>query len=53
MRPREGGALLPQDRSPMANSSFLIYQRWLKIGRGASTVYWQRSYKPKTRCSKF
>ena len=28
-RPREGGALFPQDRSPMANRSFLLCQRWL------------------------
>ena len=29
-RPREDGALFPQDRSPMANRSFLLCQRWLK-----------------------
>ncbi|CAN0544405.1 unnamed protein product [Ectocarpus sp. 12 AP-2014] len=29
-RPREDGALFPQDRSPTANRSFLLRQRWLK-----------------------
>ncbi|CAM9291041.1 unnamed protein product, partial [Ectocarpus sp. 6 AP-2014] len=29
-RPREDGALFPQDRSAMANRSFLLCQRWLK-----------------------
>ncbi|CAM9216617.1 unnamed protein product [Ectocarpus sp. 12 AP-2014] len=29
-RPREDGALLPLGRSPMANRSFLLCQRWFK-----------------------
>lgn len=27
---REDGAFFPQDQSPIANRSFLLYQRWLK-----------------------
>ncbi|CAN0019813.1 unnamed protein product, partial [Ectocarpus sp. 4 AP-2014] len=27
---QEDGALFPQNRSPTANRSFLLYQRWLK-----------------------
>ncbi|CAN0438611.1 unnamed protein product, partial [Ectocarpus sp. 13 AM-2016] len=29
-RPREDGAFFPQERSPMANRSFVLCQRWLK-----------------------